>query len=215
MREHFSVPSKSNRRTCFLVGFRSSGSPSFQFFHFFQIMFLLGLHEREGKLFNFFAPSMNMRNDLKYPENTLNETICIQKRREMKVCSFRSWYCARHNFPYIRGWMQMVFGTKWFIFLKQIIQWNTILVMIILYNCYTTYNNTHSVHKRLLKMWRARLLRLWPSRYVYPPPLSEANCPPFPSPGGPGPPASKMASFSPGSTHTPSPLSVTGINSTA
>ncbi len=26
--------------------------------------------------------------------------------------------CARHNFPYIRGWMQMATGTKWFIFLK-------------------------------------------------------------------------------------------------
>ncbi len=76
-------------------------------------------------------------------------------------------------------------------------------------NYYTMLNNTHSVHKRLLKMWRARLLCLWPSRYVYPPPLSEANCPPFPSPGGLGPPASKMVSFSPGSTHTPSLPSVT------
>jgi hypothetical protein len=118
--------------------------------------------------------------------------------------------CARHNFPYIRGWMQVVIGTKWFIFLKQIIQWNTIPVVVILYNCYTMHNNTHSVHKRILKKWRARLQRLWPSRYVYPPPLSEANCPPCPPPGGSGPPASKMASFSPGSTHTPSPPSVTG-----
>jgi hypothetical protein len=81
--------------------------------------------------------------------------------------------------------------------------------MVVLYNCYIMHNNTHSVHKRLLKMWRARLLCLWPSRYIYPPPLSEANCPPFPSPGGPGPPASKMASFSPGSAHTPSLPSVT------
>jgi hypothetical protein len=47
---------------------------------------------------------------------------------------------------------------------------------------------------------------------VYPPPLSDANCPPFPPPGGPGPlapPASKMASISPGSTHIPSTPSVT------
>jgi hypothetical protein len=65
------------------------------------------------------------------------------------------------------------------------------------------HNNTHSVHKRLLVMWRARLLCFEPFHYVYPPPLSEANCLPFPPPGGPGPPASKMAPFPPGSTHTP------------
>ncbi len=35
---------------------------------------------------------------------------------------------------------------------------------------------------------QARLLCFEPSSYVYPPPLSEANCPPFPPPGGPGPP---------------------------
>jgi hypothetical protein len=68
---------------------------------------------------------------------------------------------------------------------------------------------TLTVHKRLLKMWRARLLCLWPARCVYRPPLSEANCPPLSPPGRPGPPASKMPSFSPGSTHTPSTLSVT------
>ncbi len=117
--------------------------------------------------------------------------------------------CARHNFPYIRGWMQMAIGTKWFIFLKQIIQWNTVPVMVIVHNCYTMHTSTHSVHKRLLKVWRARLLRLWLSCYVSSPPLSEANCQPFPPPGGPGPPASNMAPFSPGSTQTPSALSVT------
>ncbi len=117
--------------------------------------------------------------------------------------------CAWHNFPYIRGWMQMVIGTKLFIFLKQIIQWNTPPVMVVLCNCYTMHNSTHSVQKRLLKVWRARLLRLWQSCYVSSPPLSEANCQPFPPPAGPGPPASKMAPFSPGSTQTPSPLSVT------
>ncbi len=71
------------------------------------------------------------------------------------------------------------------------------------------HNNTHSVHKRLLLMWRARLLCLEPFRYVYPPPLSDTNCPPFPPPGGPGPPTPKMTPFSPGSTHTLSTLSVT------
>jgi hypothetical protein len=71
------------------------------------------------------------------------------------------------------------------------------------------HNNTHSVRKRILSMWRARLLCFEPFRYVYPPPLSEANCPPFPPPGGLGPPASKMAPFSPGSTHIPPTLSVT------
>ncbi len=96
-------------------------------------------------------------------------------------------------------------------FPETIIQWDTISVMVILYNCCTMHNNTHSVHNRLLKMWWARLPRPWPSQYVYPPPLSADNCPPFPSPGGPGPPASKMVSFSPGSTHTPSPPSITII----
>jgi hypothetical protein len=47
---------------------------------------------------------------------------------------------------------------------------------------------------------------------VYPPPLSDASCLPFPPPGGPGPltpPACKAASISPGSTHIPSIMSVT------
>jgi hypothetical protein len=83
--------------------------------------------------------------------------------------------------------------------------------MVILCNCCTTHNSTHSVHNRLLKLWRVRLLHLWPCCYVPSPPLSGANPQPFPPPGGPGPPASKMASFSPGSTHTPFPLSVTTI----
>jgi hypothetical protein len=81
--------------------------------------------------------------------------------------------------------------------------------MVKLCNCCTMHNSTHSVHKRLLKVWRARLLCLWPCCYVPSPLLSGANCQPFPPPGGPGPPASKVASFSPGSTHTPSPLSIT------
>ncbi len=81
--------------------------------------------------------------------------------------------------------------------------------MAILYNCCTMHNSTHSVHNRLLKVWLARLPRPWPFCYVFSPPLSEANCQPFPPPGGPGPPASNMAPFSPGSTHIPSLLSVT------
>jgi hypothetical protein len=47
--------------------------------------------------------------------------------------------------------------------------------------------NTHSVHKRRLVMRRAHLLCLEAFCYFYPPPLSEANCPPFPPPGGPAP----------------------------
>ncbi len=77
-------------------------------------------------------------------------------------------------------------------------------------NYYTMHNNTHSVHERRLVMWQARLLCFESFRYVYPPPMSEANCPPFPPPGGPGHPAPKMAPISPGSTNTPSTLSVTG-----
>jgi hypothetical protein len=71
-------------------------------------------------------------------------------------------------------------------------------------NYYTMHNDTHSVHKRGLVFWRACLLSLDASRYVYPPPPSDANCPPFLLPGGPGPPAPKIAPISPGSTHTPS-----------
>jgi hypothetical protein len=82
-------------------------------------------------------------------------------------------------------------------------------VMVILYNCCTKHNSTHFVHKRLLKLWPVRLLHLWPCRYVSLPPLSGVNCHPFPPPGGPGPLDPKMAPYSPGSTHTPSPLSVT------
>jgi hypothetical protein len=129
---------------------------------------------------------------------------------EQQICSSRSC-CTRHNFSNIRGWMQMVIGTKWFIFLKQIIQWDTILVMVILHNCCTMHKSTHSVHNRLLKPWRVHLLHQWPCCYVPSPPLSGANCWPFPLSGGPGPPVSKMAPFSPGSTHTPFPLSVTHV----
>jgi hypothetical protein len=52
---------------------------------------------------------------------------------------------------------------------------------------------------------------------VYPPPLSDANCPPFPLPGGPGPlapPRCRAASISPGSTHIPSILSITVLTQT-
>ncbi len=75
-----------------------------------------------------------------------------------------------------------------------------------------THNDTYSVHKLGLVLWWARLLCSEAFCNFYPPPLSDANCSPFPAPGGPGPrlpPASKMAPISPGSTHTPSTLSVT------
>ncbi len=90
-----------------------------------------------------------------------------------------------------------------------IIQWDTVPVTVILYNCCTMHNSTHSLHNRLLKLWWVRLLHRWPCCYVPSPPLSGANCRPIPLSGGPGPPVSKMAPFSPGSTHTPFPLSVT------
>ncbi len=64
----------------------------------------------------------------------------------------------------------------------------------------------YSVHKRSLVLWRARLLRSVASFNVYPPPLSDANCPPFSPPGGPGPlasPVCRAAPMSPGSTHIP------------
>jgi hypothetical protein len=69
--------------------------------------------------------------------------------------------------------------------------------MVIQYNCYTMHNSTHSVHKRLLKVWRARLLHLWPSCYASSPPLSAANCQPFSPPGGPGPPGFQDGSLFP------------------
>ncbi len=94
-------------------------------------------------------------------------------------------------------------------FPEAIIQWGTVLVMVILYNCCTIHNNTHSVHNRLLKLWRVRLLSRWPCCYVPSPPLSGGNYRPLPVSGGPGPPIPNMASFSSGSTHTPSPLSAT------
>jgi hypothetical protein len=71
-------------------------------------------------------------------------------------------------------------------------------------NYYIMHNNTHSGHKRLLVMWRARLLCFEAFCYVYPPPLSEANCPPFPPPGKPGPRLPRWLPF-PQDPHTPSP----------
>ncbi len=100
-------------------------------------------------------------------------------------------------------------GYQMIYFPEIIIQWDAVPVMVILYNCCTMHNNTHSVHNRLLKLWRVRLLPQWPCCYVPSPPLSGANRRPFPLSGGPGPPVSKMAPFSPGSTYTPSPLSAT------
>jgi hypothetical protein len=79
-------------------------------------------------------------------------------------------------------------------------------------NAQRTMIHMYSVHKRGLVLWRAHPLCSKAFCTVYPPPLSDANCPPFPPPGGPGPPtspASKMAPISPGSTHTLFPPSVT------
>jgi hypothetical protein len=74
------------------------------------------------------------------------------------------------------------------------------------------HNDTYSVHKHGLVLWRACLLTSKAFCNIYPPLLTGANCPPFSPPGGagpPSPPASKMAPVPPGSTHTPSTLSVT------
>jgi hypothetical protein len=40
-------------------------------------------------------------------------------RKSCKSTYHRDTLCSLHDFPYIRGWMQMVTSTKWFIFLKQ------------------------------------------------------------------------------------------------
>jgi hypothetical protein len=121
--------------------------------------------------------------------------------------------CAQHNFSYTRGWMQMVFYYQ-MIYSPET---NNTIKHDVCYGCWcgnwcTTHNDTYSVHKRGLMLWQARLLSSEAFWDVYPPPLSDTNCPPFPPPGGrgpPTPPASKMASISPGSTHTPSTPSVT------
>ncbi len=83
--------------------------------------------------------------------------------------------------------------------------------MVMLYNCCTMHTNTHSVHSRLLKLWRVRLPSQWPCCYVSPPPLSGTNCCPLPFSGGlaPPPPSPKWLPFP--QAHTPSPLSVTCI----
>ncbi len=64
-------------------------------------------------------------------------------------------------------------------------------------NYYTMHNDTHSVHKHDLVLWWARLLSLGASRHVYPPPLCDTNCPPFPPPGGRGPPGFQDGSHFP------------------
>ncbi len=69
------------------------------------------------------------------------------------------------------------------------------------------HNDTYSVHKRGLVLWRAHLLTSEAFCNVYPPPLSDANCLSFPPPGGPGPltpPASKKPPF-PQGQRTPPP----------
>jgi hypothetical protein len=115
---------------------------------------------------------------------------------------------SRHDFLYIRGWIQMATGTKWFIFLKQeyskarLFDGYTLCTL-----CYSLYNarDTQSVHNYLLKSWWSRLLYPWSSCYVFPPPLSGINWCSLPPSGGPGPPTPKVASLFPRSAHTPSP----------
>jgi hypothetical protein len=117
-------------------------------------------------------------------------------------------FCSRHDFTYIRGWMQMVTGTKWFIFLKQEYS-KARFLMGIHYVHYVTHlynaHDTHSVHNYLLKSWWSRLLCPRSSCFVFPPPLSGSNWCSLPLSGGLGPPAPKVASLFPGSAHTPSP----------
>jgi hypothetical protein len=64
----------------------------------------------------------------------------------------------------------------------------------------TMYNDTYSVHKRSLVLWRARLLCSEAFYNVYLPPLSDANCLLFPPLGRPvplSPPTSEAATISP------------------
>ncbi len=96
-------------------------------------------------------------------------------------------HCSRHDFTYIRGWMQMVTGTKWFIFLKQeyskaqfLMGIHSVHYVTHLYNA----RDTHSVHNYLLKLWWSRLLCFWSSCYVFPPPLSGSNWCSLPPPLG-------------------------------
>jgi hypothetical protein len=71
-------------------------------------------------------------------------------------------------------------------------------------NFYTMPSDTHSANKRRLVLWRARLLHSESSRYVYPPPLSDANCPPFPPLKGRVPRLPRWLPF-PQDPHTPPP----------
>jgi hypothetical protein len=64
-------------------------------------------------------------------------------------------------------------------------------------HCCTMHNNTHFVHNRPLKLWRVHLLLQWPCYYVPFPPLSGANCRPFPLSGGLGPPSLQDGSLFP------------------
>ncbi len=49
--------------------------------------------------------------------NLQYQCLCYSLARNLRKFPHR--FCSRHDFTYIRGWMQMVTGTKWFIFLKQ------------------------------------------------------------------------------------------------
>jgi hypothetical protein len=64
---------------------------------------------------------------------------------------------------------------------------------------------THTVHARVLKLWRGCLPSVFSSYHVFSPPLSGLNWRSLTPPGGPSPFPSKMATLSTGSAHTPSP----------
>jgi hypothetical protein len=52
-------------------------------------------------------------------ESTLGGEVYVRRLWTLPYDEVAIPYCSQHDFPYIRGWMQMVTSTKWFIFLKQ------------------------------------------------------------------------------------------------
>ncbi len=81
--------------------------------------------------------------------------------------SHRHYYCSRHGFTYIRGWMKMVLAPN------DLFSWNnnTISTMVIkvstyYISCWLMHVNTHSVHNRFPKPWWGRLLCSFPSCHV-------------------------------------------------
>ncbi len=136
-------------------------------------------------------------------------SLIITSRIPIKRKCLLERECSRHDFTCIRGWMQMVTGTKWFIFLKQEYS-KAWFLMGIHYIHYVTHYDTHSLHNHHLKSWWSRLLCPQSSCYVFPPTLSGIIWCSLPLPGGLRPHTPKVASLFPGSAHTPSPWFRTG-----